>query len=113
MRTVHISIRHDQPSMVSLFGKIKCFTVFFSSYRYGECRIDILDFLIIINLMDHGFLYVQDLTTQWQDRLEMSVTALFGSSTCGISLYKVNFRNRRVLGRTVCEFSRKSGTTHR
>ncbi|MNE53514.1 hypothetical protein D3C80_1482460 [compost metagenome] len=63
VRTIDIGIRHDDYFMVTQFGQVQRFRIFFCTYCYTKCRVHILDLLIFIDLMFLRFFYVQDLTS--------------------------------------------------
>src|SRR5699024_9751875 len=87
MTTIYIRITHNHHFMIAEFFKIQCFTIFFGSYSYPQCSKDIPNFFIIKNSMRHGFFDVQYFSSKRKDSLELSISSLFGGSSCGVSLH--------------------------
>ena len=61
--------------------------------------------------MTHGLLHVEDFTTQRQDGLVAAVAALLGTSTCRVTLDKVNLALAGVAVLAVGQFAGQSATT--
>ena len=87
--SVHIGIGHDDYLVVTKFLHVQCLVVFIGADGNAEGGIDILDFLAVEGFVLRGFLYIQDLTAQGQDGLEMGVTALLGGTACRVTLHEV------------------------
>ena len=60
--------------------------------------------------MFHSFLDVQDLTTQRQNSLEVTVTALLGGAASGVTLNEVKLGLGRIALRAVGQFTRQTET---
>ena len=44
------------------------------------------DFLVVENLVVHGFLDIEDFASEWEDCLECTVAALLGGTACRVTL---------------------------
>ena len=82
------------------------------SHRHSESRVDILNLLTVEGPVHSRFLHVQNLTSKWQNSLDVTVTALLGGTACGISLDQEKLTLFRIAFSTVCQFSRHSRTAH-
>src|SRR5215467_6352809 len=60
--------------------------------------------------MFHCLFHIEDLTTQWKDGLKASIPTLLCSSTCGVTLNKVEFASLGVALGAICKFSWQSAT---
>jgi hypothetical protein len=72
-----------------------------SAHRYPKGRIHIADFLVLVDLVLHGLLHVEDLTTKGQDRLEATVPALFGRATGRVSFDQEQLATLGITIRTI------------
>ena len=81
MASIHVGICHNDDFMVTEALQVKCLAVFFRSDGYAECSENIFNLFVIEDFMLHGFFYVQDLSSKWQDSLKVTVPALFGRSS--------------------------------
>ena len=72
MCTIHIGIRHDDDLIISESFEIK---IIFDSGTYS--RDQCLHFIIGHNLLHNSLFGVQDLTSQWEDGLEVAIASLF------------------------------------
>ncbi|MPN27617.1 hypothetical protein SDC9_175051 [bioreactor metagenome] len=88
MRTIDVSIGHDDDLFVSQLLDVSRFTVFFGSDSNAQCGVYITYFFAFECLVVHGFLHIQNLTTKWKNGLEHTVTSLLGSSTRRVTLDK-------------------------
>src|SRR4051812_30186818 len=60
------------------------------------------------HLVVAGFLHVENLAFQRENRLESTIAALFGSAACALTLDEVEFATLRVALRAVCQLTRQS-----
>ena len=72
MRPVNVGVAHDNDATVAQFSDIEAFV-----NTRANGRDDILDFLVFQDFVQSHTLDIQDFTAQWQDGLEVAVTALF------------------------------------
>ena len=63
--------------------------------------------------MEAGFLHIDQLASQGQDRLRAAVAALFGRATCGVTFDNVQLRLRRIALRTIGQFPRQAAAGER
>ncbi len=80
MRTVNVGIRHDDDLVIPKLAYIEVISI---SFRKAAAeRIDHgLDLCIRQHLIDTCFFNVQNLTSDWQDCLIISVSGSLGRST--------------------------------
>ena len=88
VRTIDIGIGHDDNLVITQFVDIGSFAVIFGSDSHAKSCIDIANFITFQSFVVHCFFYVQNLTAQRKNSLEHTVTSLFGSTTCRITLDK-------------------------
>ena len=104
MRTVHIGIRHDDDLVIAQPGNIKIIAVTLGKSA-AECVDHGLDLCICQNLIDAGFLHVQDLTADRQDRLIHTISRCLGTAARRITLYDEDLTFGRISGLAVRQFS--------
>ena len=102
MCTIDIGIRHDNDFIISELADIKIFV-----NSCSESRNHRFDFRICINSVQTRFLYIQNFTSKWKNRLSRTASCSLCRTTGRITLYDVNFAFRRVFIHTVCQLSRK------
>ena len=102
MCTVNIGIGHNDDLVITKLGNIK---ILMDSGSEGSDHC--LDLFVSINLIQTCLLNIQDLTTQWKNRLCGTVSRRLGRTARGISLYDIDLTVLRILVRTVCKLSRK------
>ena len=110
MSTVDIGIGHDDNLVVAQLLQIYGFRIFLRSNRNSQGLKDHLDFFTFKYPMHHGFLHVQNLSAQRQNRLKTPVPSLFSRSTRRVSLYQKNLTLCRIVIRTVSQLTRQSGS---
>ena len=76
----------------------------------SECRNHRFNLGIGINFIETCFLYIQDFSTQRQDRLRCTASRGFCGTARGISLDQEDLTVFRILVGTVCQFSRQGHT---
>ena len=104
MRTVHICIRHDNNFVITKFGNIEI--VMDAGTERGDHS---LDLLIGIDPVQTGFLDIKDFSSQGHNGLITDITAVFGGTECGVTLYDEDLALFRILLRAVRKLSGKSG----
>ena len=105
VRAVDIGIGHDDDLVVAQFGDIEIVVD-----SGSECRNHRFDLGIGINFIETCFLYIQDFSTQRQDRLRCTASRGFCGTARGISLDQEDLTVFRILVGTVCQFSRQGHT---
>jgi len=71
----------------------------------AEGGIHIPDFLVLIDLVLHGFFHVEDLTSQGKDGLETTVAALLGSTTGRVTFDEIELASLGITIGTVGQFA--------
>ena len=104
MRTVHIGICHNNNFVIPQFRNIKVISVSFRKSA-AESINHRLDFRICQNFVYTRLLHIQNLTTNRQNRLKLTVSRRFRRTARGISLHDENFTFACVPAFTVCKFS--------
>ena len=89
MAAVDISIGHDDDLVVTQLLEVQGFAVLLGANSHAKGGVNVLDLLAVEHAVFHGLLDVQDLTTQRQDGLEVTVAARLGRTTCGVTLDEV------------------------
>ena len=113
MRTIHVGIGHDDYFMIANLAQVQCLRIFFCTEGNTQCSKYIAYFLTLEYLMLHRFLHIQDLTTQWQDGLNLTVATSLSGTTCRISLHEEQFTLSRVFALAVSQLAWQSTTTER
>mgnify|MGYP000296725207 CR=1 FL=1 len=85
MCSINVGIGHDDDLVISQFGNIE---IIMDSCT--ECSDHCLDLGITVDLIQSCLLYIQDLSTKWQDRLGRSVTGCLCRTSRRVSLYNVD-----------------------
>ena len=80
--SVHIGICHDDDLVVADPFQVQRLAVFLCSNAHSQGNKYVLYLLVLENLMLHGLLNIQDLTTEGHNGLKMPVTALLGRTSC-------------------------------
>ena len=91
MRTIHVRIGHDNDPSVPQFFQVEgsfAVAVSDSGADRGDHR---LNFQILQDLIETGFLDIDQFSADRKDRLKSSVTALLGGSAGGIAFHDVEF----------------------
>ena len=86
MCTVDIGISHDDYLMICELRHIQRLGVFGSADSHTQCSEEVGDFLVFEDAVLHGLLYVENLTAQGQDGLELAVAALLGCTAGRVTL---------------------------
>ena len=81
MRSIHISIGHDDDTVISELFDVECL-----SDRSSESNDEVFDFLIGKNLIYAGLFGIQDFSAKREDRLIFAITTLLGTSSRRVSL---------------------------
>jgi len=103
--TVNIGISHNDDLVISQFGNIE---IIMNTGAKG-CDHS-LDLFVCINLVQTGFLYVQDFSTKRKDSLCSTVTSCLRRATRGITLYDIDFAILRILVRAIGKLAWKGHT---
>ena len=103
MGTIHIGIRHDDDLVIAQPGNIKIIAVTLGKSA-AECVDHGLDLCICQDLIDAGFLHIQNLTSDRQDRLIHTISRCLGTAARRITLYDEDLTFGRISGLTVCQF---------
>ena len=82
MRSVHVSVGHDDDAVVTQLVDVE----FFSANAAAQRRDQRADFGRRDHAVEPRALDVEDLALQRQDRLRAAVAALFGRATCRVTL---------------------------
>ena len=91
MRSIDIGIGHDNDLVISQLTDIKIFVD-----SRSECCDHCLNLSISVNLIKTCFLYVQNLTTKWQDCLSCTVSGCLCRTAGGISLDDIDLTLGRI-----------------
>ena len=83
MRSIHVRIGHDNHCVVTQLGDIELFGTNTAAQSGNQCT----DLSTGEHLIEAGFLYVEDLTLEWKNRLRATIPALLGRTPCRISLH--------------------------
>ena len=110
MATVHVSIGHNDDLVIAELREVQRHAVLFGADGHAESRVDVADLFALENLVLHRLLYVEDLTTQREDRLELTVTTLLSRTTCRVTLDEEELRENGVLRGAVGELTRQATT---
>ena len=104
MGTIHVRIRHDHDLVIAKLGDVKIISIPFG--KSAAKSIDHgLDLCVCQNLINGGFLHIQNLTADWQNRLVVTVSGSLRRTAGGISLYNKDFTKGRILFLTVCKLA--------
>ena len=95
MCSIHIGICHDHDLIIAKFRDVKVISIPFRESA-AECIDHGLDFRIGKYFINGCFLYVQDLTSDRQDCLIITVTGSLGRTTGRISLYDEDLTLGRI-----------------
>ena len=107
---IDVGVAHDHDLVVpELFNIEYTGTIFFFDTD-AKSRKHVLDFFIVVDTMLHRFFYVEDFSTQWKYRLEITITTLLGRTTGTISLHQVYLTLLRITRRAVRQFTRQSSS---
>ena len=104
MRSIHIGIGHDHDLVIAKLCDIKVISVSFRESA-SECIDHCLDLCICKYFVNGCFLHVQNLTSDWQDCLVISVTGSLCGTSRRISLYNKNLTLGRIFFLAVCQLS--------
>ena len=103
MSPIDIRIRHDDDTMIAEASIVERL-----SDRGSERDDEIFDFCISEYAIQSSLFGVQYFSSQWEDRLEFSVTALFRGTTRRVTLDDIELTFCRIFRATVSEFPRES-----
>ena len=102
MCSVHVRIRHNDNLVIAQLRDVKI-----KSVPFGESAakgVDHgLDLGVCKNLVDRGFLHVEDLAADRQNRLKVAVPGRLGRASRGVSLYNKDLTLFRIPALAVCE----------
>ena len=105
VRTIDVGIGHDDNLVVTQLVDVGLFRIFAIHTKANANRLDdVHDRLSLEDTVPLDFLNVQDLTTQGQDSLEVTVTTLLGRTTSGVTL------DEEDLAQTLGSFSEQSAS---
>ena len=114
MRSIDISIGHDNHFLVAQLVDVGFLAVFaVQAEADTQCLNDVVHFIAFESFVPHGFLHVQDFTTQGQDGLVLAITSLFGRAACRVTLDEEQFAFVRILAGAVGQFARHTSAAHR
>ena len=104
MSTIDVGIGHNNNLIITKFCDIKIITI---TFRKATAKsIDhSFDLCICKNFIDTCLFYVQNLTTNRQNRLKASITGSFCTTTRRITLYDKDFTFTVILGLAVSQFT--------
>ena len=88
--SIDVGVAHDHNLVIAETIDVEFALAIFLFDADTESGKHVLYFLVVVDLMFQRFLYVEDLTTQRKDGLEIPVTTLLGCTTGAISLDKVD-----------------------
>jgi len=108
--TIDIGIGHDNDLMITQLADVELFGVLFRANGNTQRCVHVADFLVFQHFMRHGFFYVENLATKWQNGLELPGAALFGRTTGRVSLNQEKLALGRVFFRTVSQFTWQTST---
>ena len=91
VRSIDIGIGHDNDLVISQLTDIKIFVD-----SRSKCCDHCLNLSISVNLIKTCFLYVQNLTTKWQDCLSCTVSGCLCRTAGGISLDDIDLTLGRI-----------------
>src|SRR6056297_159805 len=109
VRSIHISIRHNNDFMIPEVFKFEFLLMPNAGSKGSNHR---LDFLVLENLVDFGFLNIQNFTSKRQDGLVSSISAHLSGSAGRVTLNQVHFTVFGIFNRAVGQFTGKSAATH-
>src|SRR6267154_1676633 len=109
MRTINISVCHQDDLVITQFGRVKIFLANSGSERCDEG----LYFTVAKHLVVARLLYIQNLSLKWQYCLILAVASLLSRTACRISLDYVDFRQGRIALLAICQFPGQHARTHR
>ena len=80
VRTIDVGIGHDDDLVVAQLVNVGFLAVFLTVHTktYAQRLNDVVHFIAFERFVPHGFFYVQNLTAQWQDGLELTASSLLG-----------------------------------
>ena len=102
---VHVRVGHDDDAVVAQFFHV----VFITADPAAQCGNQSAYLLRGEHLVEAGFLHVENLTLQRQDRLVLPVAALLGGAARGITLHDVELGKRRVFFLAVRQLAGQAG----
>ena len=108
MRSIDISISHDDNPMVSKLREIHLFFV----DPHSQGRDNRLNLLVGEHLIESGLFYVKDLPFKGKDSLMLAIPPLFGRTTCRVSLNDIDFTADRIPFLAVRQFAGEKGGIH-
>ena len=89
MGTVHVRISHDDDLIITQFADVKVISVSFGKST-AKCIDHCLDLCVCQYFIDTCFFHIQDLTTDWQDCLEHTVSGRLCRTSGRIPLHNEN-----------------------
>ena len=108
--TVYVGVTHDDDLVVTQLVQVQHpFAVLALYDAHAQGGKHVFDLLILVDLVLHGLLYVEDLPPQRQDRLELPVAALLGRTPGRVTLHQEDLRTLGVLIGAVGQFAGQAG----
>ena len=107
MGTVHVSISHNNDFVVPKFFNIEILSNTCSQRSNYWLQLFVVNYLI-----NASTFYVQHLSPQRKNSLNLWISSLLGRTTCRVTLYNVNLAFFGIFGRTICQLSRKTKAIH-
>ena len=107
MRTVDVGICHDDNLAITCLVQIEVI-----ADTTAECSNHIADFFTAQHLIKTCLFNIKDFTAQRQNSLEITVTALLGTATCGITFDQINLGILNVTALAVSQLAGKSAQIH-
>ena len=99
--------------MIGEFAEVHGFGVVLGAYCHAHGFEEVGDFLVVENLVVHGFLHVEDFASQRKDGLECTVASLLCGSACGVTLDNEEFAVLGCAAGAVSEFSGQTAAAQR
>ena len=103
MRAIHIGIRHDDYAPIAQLREVKPIADT-AAKRFDQ----ILQFLILPQLFHAGAGNIQDLATQRQHGLSLTITGLLGGTAGGIPLHQEKFSALGTFARAIGKLARQA-----
>ena len=95
--------------MIAQFFHVQSLLVVFGAEGDAHGGDHVLDFFIVVDLVLLGFLYVQNLTAQRKNGLEVTIASLLGASAGAVSFHQVQFAVTRIAVGAVGQFAGQAG----
>ena len=96
--SVHVGVGHQDDFPVTQLGGIEVFLRDAGAERGNHGA----DFFVAKHLVVTRFFDVENLSLQWEDRLETAIAALLGCPACGLALNQEQFAALRLPFAAIC-----------